>query len=810
MKEKRTLALGLALLCLSIAISGSAASAREHTLYSIERSRQDGSTYLRFTLSQVPEHHVETSGQRVDITFSDTEVANTFQELEAGGEVIRTMLAEKGSESIVSLVLRRPPRDVEYSTAEQERVLRVRIAWPQDETRSRPAIASELDGRLTLGRKGVSLSRRISSPYEDSWLDFFREYEFPLELEPDLAYTLPPFQEVAGLLGGEDGLLPREVLTAGGEGEWAGALSALEKSGEGEISPRRRQLRRVAAAYLLLRQGEIRQAKQELLRMDQVKDSSGSRILAYLRSYSAAAGGDPYLGYVRARELDTSREAPRRWRSYARLLQIETALGAGRNQRAYSLASDPPGEGFPDKEVFELRRAQAAFAVGKKERAVREWEHFSRKLLQSHPRALAELAGYRYDSGDYGRALQLFSRLARGLTAADQVAMARFAEAMCDLHRGARMMARNGFKSIVEEYGEIRAKWRAEMKLTDMKVLDEGSPDPSALAASYRDISRRADSRRIREEASFKRTLLPRIFGYPHQSVQWLGPFLRQYSAGELRIHAQALLAEILPGVVKDLMDQEAYIRAMALVQRHQETLRQARLPLDFLLELGGSFSRFGFTDRAVRVYECMMSLTGSRKERENIYPLLGGAYMRQENYSLAETLAARYLENYPQGDHRKRMFYQRAKSLQEEGRSDNATELLQSPQRPVSRDLDSLTGRILFSQGRYKEAQFYLSRATCAAWQSSDRELLLLRAECLFRIGGLEQARTLYSFLEQEGYRKDQASYRLGQIHMLEGQAAQGTKLWRQIVEEKDSPLWAALAGEGLAMNALQKRIKD
>jgi len=808
MVKKGGLVSGLILLCLGLglAVCDSPARAQEHTLYRIERSREEGRTHFELIFSAVPEYEVKTSGQRLDVILRGTEMAQSLEKLEAGGELARSLLAEKGENTIVSLVLRRPPADVEYSTGDDESVLRLRLGWREEAERSRPAMATEMGGKLTVGPRGVTLRRRVTSPYSEDWMAFFREYELPLRVDPGLAYTFPPFPE---LLRSRDlEALPERMLRRGEKGDWAGALKALEQAQSVNATDRQRLAARIARVDLLLRRGRTGQGRRILRNVPDGKQYGYGGILDYLGAYAAASGGDSYLGYARSRDMSLSSEdAPSRWKAYAKLLKIETSLATGHAQRAYALASDPPDEDFPEEGIFALRRAQAAFAAGKRERGVRELRGFSRTLLQDHPSALAQLAGYSYDNEEYGAALQFYSRLANALSDENLIAMARFGEAMSDLRRGARVLGKVSLARIAEESGDGPAKWRAKMELLDLAVLNEDDAVPKEVAASYHTIAQRAGSRAVREEAAFKRILVAHLFGQDHTAVHWLDPFMRDFFAGELRSHARALLVDILPGVVRKLLEQEAYISAMALVQKHRESLRHARLPLDFLYDLGGAFSRLGFSNRASRVYEYMMSLAGNPDKREDVFPLLVRSYLRQEEYDRCAEYADKYLEQYPEGDHEKAMYLFLAQSLRRADKTERAADLLRSPDRPVSRKLDSLAGRLLFSMKRFGEAQRYLARATGTNWRKASPELLLLRAECLFRTGVSSQALPMYSFLKQEGYQTDQVRYRMGQIHMRRGSEEQGAKLWQRIVDRNESPLWSELAREGLTIDALRKR---
>jgi TolA-binding protein len=805
MIAKRALTLTILLLCILVLCPGGRAEAEDRSrLYRIERVRETETTLFTFTLSAIPEYEVNTSGQRLDVILHETDPADTLQDLEAGGGLIRTLIAEKRERTIVSLVLRRPPDDVEYSTSSREEpVLRVKVTWPERGRRSRPGISMDMGGHLTIREERGILTRTPSSPYSGDWLSFFREHDPPIRIEPERVYTLPAFP--AFILERDRGLLPQKALASAETGRWKKAEAALARNATGKLTRKEHLIREIAKAEILLHREMTARAAEVLRRLPGYISGEYASALSCLRVYTPAARGNPYLARERAKELDVFDEMPRKWRSTARLLRIETALGAGYPEEAYAIASDQPEDEFGSPDLLALRRAQAGFAVGKREEAIGELSDLPKRILESHPRALALLARYRYDSGDYGKALERYSGLAQNLSDLEKRAMAEFGEAMAHLRRGATIMAREGLRKIVEEFKETRAAWRARMELADLRVLRENERG-KGLADTYKNIAEGAYHRELREEAAFKRILVAELSGHSYTAVQWLGPFLREYFTGEIAPHGRALLVEILPGVVKDLLENETPVRALALVQRHNETLRRASLPLDFLYDLGKTFSDFGFAERAVQVYQYMLSMAGKPEERQDVYPRLVRSYLDQEEYKRARRYAGEYLEKYPQGQHRRLMYYLLVKSLREKDRTERAAELLRAPDRPVSRDLDVLAGKVLFSLGQYNEAHRYLARAA-PRWRNASREVLLLRAESLYRTGGYQQARPMYAHLRKGGYQHELASYRMGQIAMENDRGERGAKLWQDIVDRNTSPLWKSLAGEGLAIHDLEQR---
>lgn len=777
------------------------ALALDYTLFRIDRSLQEQRTEFQFIFSRIPEYEVNTSGQRVDVILHQTQVDEAFRKLEADQDLARTLVAEQEERTIVSLVFRRPPRDVEYSTSETEPVLELEVAWREERELSRPSMASPLEGQLSVTHEGLVMERDVTSPYVGNWERFLREYELPIRVEPEPKYTLPDFAEFVPRQ--DKDLLPEQALQAGEEGWWERARQALSRNAGDEEPERVARLRSLLEAYLLLQQDKAR-ASEKVRELSPQAGHAQPAGAKYLRAYAAGAEGNPEMALLLAEELAEKEDLPDDLLPYVHLLRLEAALDAGRAEMALELARQVPEGGFARAEAFDLRQAQAEYEAGTREEAVDRLREFSRNTLRSHPTALDLLARHSYETGDYGRALYLFTELAQVASSGEAEAMAEFGAAMANLERNSRFMARHELDRIRRDHPETLARWRAQTVLTDMELLHTDGFNPERLASSYEEAAEEAQERKVREEAAFKRILVAVLDDHPHRAVQWLGPFLRQFHAGEITPHAQALLVELLPGVCKDLMAQGKYIRALSLVQRHRETLLHATLPLDFLDDLGSSFYRFGLFDRAVQVYEYMMALVDSPGEREELYPRLVRSYLQQGNLERAERSSEHYLDNYPEGEQRKEIYALWVRALKEAGRVQRAIRALQEPDRPVSSELDALAGELFYSRGSYDQAERYLARSMAPDWSQSSGKKIMMRAESLFRLGHYEQALPMYAHLSEEDFQPARARYRQGQALLRLGRQEEGAKLLLEVVEEEEKPLWQDLAREALAVRDL------
>lgn len=789
------------LLCIFVGATDSV-HARDHLLFRIERYIQFEVSGFRLIFSGIPEFEVETSGQRLDVILHQTKLADSFVPLQADQDLARILIVERSDRTIVSMVLRRPPEDVEYSTSFKDQTLELKATWPEGRELSRPSFSSSLDGVLTVSQDGLTLKRVLFSEYAGNWEQFFREFELPLSIGANQHYTMAP---LAALVPSADmGLLPGRALKESGDGRWEEALRILRKSFPSDRNVSRHLPQTVLEAKLYFRLGQMKHGRDAVHKL--LRQNDGYQATAkYLQAYGAAVAGDPDKALLLSDELARSGHPGQDLRPFADLLRLEAALSTGREDMALDIVRDLQDQEFPAEDVLLLRQAQAELALGRQEKAEKILKKFSYYTFYKYPRVLELWARHSYKSGDYGFALSLFVELAHVLSDREKKAMAEFAAATAMRHVGSLFMARHSLERIIEQYPDTLARWRAQIVLADLELLERKNPDFPRLFGLYDESATEAQCREVREEAAFKLILAAYIGNRPKLAAQLLGPFMRQFHAGELYPHAQVLLLELLPGVVKELMVQEAYVQALSLVQRHRETLVHATLPLNFLQDLGDAFFSFGLYDQAVQVYEYMMALMSDSLGKEDIYPKLIQSYLSQEKFERTESTAQFYLDNFHTGKYRKQVYALWVKALHESGRNERAIRALQAPDRPVSRELDMLAGEIFYSEQNYTEAERYLARSMAGKWRAAPEEKIMQRAESLFFTGDYEQALDMYSHLIQKGYQVERSLYRKGQALIESGRTGQGTKLLTQLTEKEGNTLWKVLSREVLAIHDLR-----
>lgn len=801
MIKKKITFISLSFLLILLSSDNNAIAQESPLLVQINKEEKKQNTLVHFNLSKIPEFRISNSGQRVDIILYRTKIAKTFEALSADGTIVKTLVAEKKSKIIISLILRRPPQNVEYSTSKQKKQLNLKLNWDSKGSISRPAIALDLPGSITMHHDHTAEKRSIRSKYTKNWKNFFRNYELPIKIPFSLTYTFSSFSCFFPKKVKE--ILPEKIRQYGTKSLWNKSLIALNKLEKKDLSQDQRKWLELIKAYLYLRLDKIDKSKKILAKLSNKGDATLQRYVWYLNTLATALGKNPYLAYYLSQELKIKTKKGCFF-DYARLLKAEVAIASGHYQKAESHLSKIPNSYSISQEIYNLRKAQALSALGKKKQSFELYKQISKKTLCQHPKALSNIASYLFKQKKYDRALKHFRFLANVAPNDNRQAMAYYGMAMADLHLGFPELAKHSLFKIIDNYPNTEAFIRAKLKLNDLNLIHNGKKQLANIISTYESISYSSQNRKIREEAFFKKVLTGYIYDDYNRALKWLGTFLRNFRAGELYPQGQALLLELLPKVVKNLMEQELYLQSLALVQKHRETLIHSFLPLDFLFDLGQAFEQFGFYNRASRVYFYMISIAEKGLRKDIYLPLIRSCYFNEE-YDLSIQYAEHYLDNFPQGKNNNNIYYFLVQSQKAKGKLQKAAHMLSKADRPISRKLDIIAAKILFNLGKYKEVEFYMSRAMASDWQKSSPSDILIRAEALFQSGYIDQALSFYNYLKKQNTTADQAYYRIGQIFLKKGKKTQAINFWRQLADNNSNdPMWQKLAQESISIENL------
>ena len=524
---------------------------------------------------------------------------------------------------------------------------------------------------------------------------------------------------------------------------------------------------------------------------------------AYLESHAMAAG-DPYQAKIFLQEVLADLDERHPLLPYCRLLRAEIALTTGAFNEAATLLEK--GSNSWPAAIGNLRRARLATALaktGRTEEAIQAFRALGNPLaaLVGHPFSLESAAALFFARGEYVTAADLYRALAGELADPAQAALARFAWAVSADLGGAHNLATEGLKQLKATSSQ-EAGQRAWLKLLDHGVLTGREAEYPAAITGYGDLARQAALKGLREEAAFKQVLVLAWSGQQERSVQHLQEFLRNFRGGVLRADAEALLVELLPPVIRNLVARGEDLQAVVLVEQNRQLLMNGELGWNFLLDLASAFDRLGLPERASRIYLFMLDGPRRDADKEMLYLPLVQRFWEREEYLQAGNYAGQYLERYPQGKDRAQVFRWRLRALRETGRLPEAAGLLKSSGVPWDRDVELEAARILTAVEDYRLLSEIAGRRE-GRWEPAP-EALLLQAEALRETGREARALPFYRRLMEDEAFADQASFRYAQIQLAQGEKKEALKILTRLVETGKNQLWRKLAEETLRAAAV------
>jgi tetratricopeptide (TPR) repeat protein len=351
------------------------------------------------------------------------------------------------------------------------------------------------------------------------------------------------------------------------------------------------------------------------------------------------------------------------------------------------------------------------------------------------------------------------------------------------------------FTNIENKFRHTEAGFRAAIKRNDLLFLDNKSWGPDAIA-NYAAIAKEAKSRAIREEALFKQALVHAILGDAATSIHHLQQYLREFLTGDVRISAQALLIELLPGEIKRLVDNEEHIQALVLAKQNKDLFQNRWIDSKFLVDIAEAYNRIGIYDEAQKLYLYLIE-TMPIEEREDLFLPMIQATFDNGNFSLVEDYAAQYTYSYPDGLYRTVIVYFRLQALVADERLNDALQLLPDPL-PEDRAFYELATTLFFRTDNYQECLDAAKKLAKKKEPLSQKEQFML-AESLFRTGSYEEAEGAFIAITEESDFSQQSLYRLAELARQKGNEKKALRFFEKLVETEKNSLWKQFAERDL-----------
>jgi tetratricopeptide (TPR) repeat protein len=766
-----------------------------HELQNIAKVDEFDQTRIVFDFSELPEFDLETSGQRVDLLLQDTDAASFLGTLPDDDKIVKILLARKSSELLVSILLHQIPARVASIKSPAAKQLTLDIRWKAN-TAQRPAIAFQLSGMPTPHKTLENIATpQHDSAYAGRWEDFFREFHTPPDLDIPLRHTiptLPPWPQ-----GKTDKKL-KTLIEQANAGQWRALLEPLKKTSDFGES---------ASVAILNAEAALRTGHPD--RALEILDHPGTENTPehvtdraiYLRAISEAVCGRPYQAQYALSSLLQPQHSSSVFAPYVRFLHAELQLTTGQSAKAYEILREPV-QHWPTalQRPVQWRRAEALLLTGKPTKAARSFRRlFSRNDVYARFSDIRYHAAWAFmKTGRYHDAEIHFLKLAATLHNPVNHGNALFLAAQAAYRAGNHKSALVTFEQLRDNFEGSEPGFRAWLALLDHRFIHQGNTTYLQIARDYGTIAGQAPLRVLREEAALKQALAYYLHNQKRHAADLLQVFLRNFSSGPFRKEATALLADILPPLIRKLIEDGQDKEAVIMVEKNRDLLLNGNLSWPFLPALAQAYTRLGLWQKACKTYYFMIDQGGRRQREKPFYLPLTQLLFDRAQYGMAVSFAQRYLDKYPTGEDKERLFELQLAALTKSNRLDEAEKLLQQTRHLQNRDI-ALQGALI----HWKRDNVAAIIKQPAALNDSS-EGLLLRAESLFRSERNAEALGLYQQLrEQEAY-SEQATYRCGQIKLKSGNKREALKLFSQLTENKATSYWGRLAKDALAANRM------
>ena len=771
-------------------------------------NRRDDSTHLQYFLhfDQLPGFNLSTNGRRMDLELADTTPDPALSAPAADDRMIKMVSKTQNSKTVLSFYFRYAPQKVTTEGNKDTAMLLIDVLLGNQLSTSYPELSSKLQGVSVVKRTGAdSINPVNATAYAKNWPSFFTQYESPVAIKPPPLLHLPPFP-LASVLSpptANDAWLTAEVDALAKVGKWNQACQLLREQVMSQPDEKLKERLVLTYAEALLRAGEYRDPYFLLQRiMLQYPDSLMADLAQFLLIYQQAFRGDHINAYYELNNLLNKIGAETPLAGSFNLLRAELALMAGRTLDAEKLLAEPAlTQNASLAPVRLLRQADLLYVKNDKVKALTAYLALAAQsgVIDADPMSLAFFSDCLYAAKRFPEAAKRYTQLADLLNNQPDQDLALFRQAMCQLHIPATAKkARIDLQQIQDAFPRTSGGLRALLKQTDLDYAAKHLAAEEARAV-YEKYAEQADSVALREENAFKQALVDSLSGEHEASVQGCLELLRGFQSGNLRTEATALLIQQLPGVIRQLVKDKEYIKALVLAKQNKKIFARGWIDSALLYDLARAYDNLAMADQAAQTYQYLFEVADDG-DKEKIYlPLLrslfaAGRYVQVEEY------ADRYQLRYPKGSDLAAVFLLKARALYESGQLDKAIKILTAVNSPKLPQLEMLKGRIFFESKEWQKVIDTLGGPELRE-RVVQNGLLLPLAEAYFQAGKEQQAAPLFQQLAGEKTGDEQARYRLAQIELKRDNPKQALNLFKELAEKGKDPLWTKLAREEAAI---------
>ena len=779
----------LLLLLFFMSVTMTVQAAEEITLLDIQKQETSGNTRIIFDFSVLPKFIMEDFGQRVDLLLSNVQLSPKLHNLPEDENIVKVLLAEKKHELMVSVLLRRSPKQVITESQQNPPRLTMNVSWNDDQS-ARPAVAFKIADMppRKAGRRAAKFQQE--SPWKDRWDEFFRIYRTYWTLELPVSFTLPQLPALV-----KDDQSPLWPLQQHADNNMF--LSLIQTAtGLSDLDPQQRYLRDLLVAEAQLRTGAI---EAGIARLDSWRRKKGTEQLRveYLTAYGQALEGQPLVAQLTLQTLLLNLAEHHQFLPLIHFLFAETALASGQDRVALEHLQIADLD-WPDSLLVprEVRVADAKAGLGTLDEAVAEYRNLvDEPGLFDYYRFSLNRAGFSaFKNGNYQFSSYLYRKFMEPLTEEPGDDLLLFAAGASAYEAGDMGWGMIGLQRARLDRPGSEGGDRAELRLIDRKLIHGGELELAQSVSEYARLGKKSQFRAVREESLFKHALTLYLLGDHQESIEALMLFQRSFGSSELIREVDLLILQQLPKVVRKLLEQKNDLQAVVLAEKNRKLLLRSGFDKDFLHDLATAFDRLGLYKRAGRVLLYLFDRSVGTPEREFIYLPLAQSYAKRKEYQQAGQYASRYLEKYPQGEDSGALFGILLDAFEREERQDQLLSWLNREDRPSSPVLEIRAAYLYWNLGKLEAVINSLEKVSSSGEPLEVKEMALL-GEAYYQSDQYRDAEFFYKQLHEDTDFGTQSRYRTAQILLRQQQRKDALKLLEQVVETDGSSPWGKLA---------------
>jgi hypothetical protein len=787
-------------------------AAAESTLVKLAKADSKDIVQIFFTFDTIPKFSHEISNKRVDIILEETITSDETQIFASDNRIVKVLPKTSDGRSVVSLFFRYRPQNVKIETSRDGKLV-VEVLLGNRYSKSYQDLSERLKGLTVIESEPVNFTNPLtSSPYADDWSRFIRDYEDDINISVPLEFTAPPFPVIALIPPGLEKnmqILPLEFYELADQQLWDDMQPLILEQLKSTKDIATQKMLALTYGEALLHHKDFEGAYKQLYLLQKEYPEEHIGIIAkYLLTLLEAQVRDPFLADFEYRKLEDIITPTNPLAPYFLISRIETALATRQYSRMKQLIDQDnvPLPGNTQK-IKELRLGDYYNVTDQPIKSFVSYQLLrDTPLLQAHPFSLNGYCNTLYRHRKYDLAANCYRDLGPQVNDNTSLGLITYRKGMSELHFKPDVELVDSFARIEDAFPDTEAGFRAALKQTDLKYLDNRGWGKQA-AKDYHTLASVSVSRSTVAEAALKEALIYSELGDATKSVELLMQFLRDFRIGELRDSAYGLLIKNLPGVLQQHIEEGNYMEALVLAKQNRDLFQNNWLDVSLFADIANAYQKIGIFSEAQRVYLYLIEVVDVEKREKFFLPLIRSVFDQGE-YGLVEDFASQYSYNYPNGNDSEQILILRIKALIAAEQFLTAREMLPSPL-PENREFHLLAANLYFRDDEYQNTREALDPLLVSGEEISAETRFML-AESRYQLEDFTGAEALFEALTDDEQFGEQSSYRLAQLERQKGNEKNALKLFEKIVEKGKDTLWRKYAERELEYSRLTKTIDN